>query len=89
MTENVSIHIDGHVIENEPVVKLLGLYINDLLNFDAHIDNICRKAGRKLNVLARLPGVLNVECKLLLFYSFILSYFEYCTAICYFAVGIR
>ena len=84
VTENVSIHVDGHVTENEPVVKLLGLYIDDLLNFDAHVDNICRKAERKLNVLARLSCVLNVECKLLLFYSFILSHFEYCTAIWYF-----
>ncbi len=76
MTENVSIHVDGHVIENEPVVKLLGLYIDDLLNFNAHGDNICCKAERKLNVLARLSGVLNVECKLLLFYSFILSHLD-------------
>ncbi len=83
LTENVSIHIDGHVRENEAVVKLLGLYtcIDDLLNFDAHVDNICHKAGRKLNVPARLSGVLNMECRLLLLYSFILSHFEYCTAI--------
>ncbi len=57
VTENVSIHVDGHIIENEHVVNLLGLYIDDLLNFDAHVDNICPKAGRKLNVLARLSGV--------------------------------
>ena len=37
-----------------------------------------------LNVLARLSGVLNVECKLLLFYSFILSHFEHSTVIWHF-----
>ncbi len=70
----------AEVIRGLEKVALLGLYIADLLNFDVHVDNICRKAGRKL-VLARLSGVLNVECKLLLFYYFILSHFEYCTAI--------
>ncbi len=86
MAENVSIHVDGCVtcIRKENVVQLLGLYINDLLSFGVHVDNICRKAGRKLNVLARLSGVLNVECILLLFYSFILSQFEYCATIWHF-----
>ena len=71
MAENVSIHVDGHIIGNEPVVNLLGLYIDDLLNFDAQVDKICRKAGRKVNVLAGLSVVLNVECKLLfLFFYF-------------------
>ncbi len=65
MTENVSIHVDGHIIGNEPVVILLGLYIDHLLNFDAQVDKIWRKAGRKLNVLAGLSVVLNVECNLL------------------------
>ncbi len=86
MAENISINFDGYVIRNEDVVKLLGLYIDDLLNFGAHVDdNICRKAGMKLNVLTRLPGVLNLKCKLLLFYSFILSQFEYCATIWHFS----
>ncbi len=70
MTENVSINVDAYVIRNEHVIKLLGVYIDDLLNFDAHVDNICRKAGRKMNVLARLSGVFNVSyCYLIhLFY---------------------
>ncbi len=59
---------------------MLGLYIDDLLNFDAHSDIRGCKAGRKLHVLDRLPGVVNVECKLLQIYSFTLSQFEYCAA---------
>ena len=88
MTENVSIHVDGHVIENEPVVKLLDLYIDDLLNFDAHVDNICRKTGRKLNILARLSGVLNVECKLLLFYVILNVLYCYFTLLFYHILNI-
>ncbi len=57
----------------------MGLYIDDLLNFGAHV-NICRKAGRKKSVLATL-SVLNVECKLLLIYS---SFLSVCVAIGHF-----
>ncbi len=39
----------------------------DLLNFDAPVGNI-------VTCFTGLSGVLNVECKLLLFYSFILSF---------------
>ncbi len=30
MTKHVSLNVDGYVIRNEPVVKLLGLYTDDL-----------------------------------------------------------
>ena len=47
MAENVSINVDGYVTRNEHGVKLLGLFINDLLKFGAHVDNICGKEGWK------------------------------------------
>ncbi len=72
------------VIENQPVVKLLGLYVDSLLDFNFYIDAICRKAGRKLNVLARLSKLLSTESKLMLFYSFILAQFEYCAVVWHF-----
>ncbi len=79
MTENVLINADGCVIRNEPVVKIVVfIYIDALLNFRAHVNSICRKSRKRLNVLARLSGVLDVEFRLLLFYSFILSQLEHC-----------
>ena len=54
-------------------------YVSTLFKYKT--DNICRKGELKLNVLARLPGDLNVECKLLLFFSFILSHSKYCSLI--------
>ena len=41
-------------------VKLLGVYFDQKLSFSAHIDELCRKAGRKLSVLARLSKTLDV-----------------------------
>ncbi len=71
-------------IENQLVVKLLGLYVDSLLDFNVHIDYICRKTGRKLNVLARLSKTLSTGSKLIHFYYFILVQFEYCAAVWHF-----
>ncbi len=58
----------GSIIENQPAVKLLGLHVDNLLSFNGHIDVICRKAGRKLNVLSRLSKALSTESKLSVFF---------------------
>ena len=42
---------------------------------------MCKKAGRKINVLARLSAHLYINSKLTLFYAFVLSHFQYCSSI--------
>ncbi len=67
------------------MIKLLGLHVDNLLSFNAHIDVICRKAGRKfLNVLSRISNTLSTESKLSIFYSFIVAQFEYCAVVWHF-----
>ena len=41
-------------IETEDVVKLLGVDIDFNLKFDCDIQNICKKAGKQLNLLRRI-----------------------------------
>ena len=62
-------------------VKLLGVYIDRQLNFNVHITEMCKKAGRQLNVLGRLEKVLNTSDKMRLFECFIMSDFNYCPTI--------
>ena len=76
--------VGGSEIQNQTVVKLLGVYHDNLLLFDDQVDEICRKAGKKLNVLGRLSKSFDVESKLILFHSFILSHFEYCAVVWHF-----
>ncbi len=54
-------------------VRLLGVYLDQKLSFDYHVDELCRK----LSVLARLTKTLDVARKLLLFHAYTLSQFEY------------
>ena len=37
--------------------KLSGVHINITIYFDEHVSNLCKKAGRKLSVLARLSSL--------------------------------
>ena len=55
--------------------------IDKKLNFNEHVSGICSKAGRQVNVLARLSRTLNRQNKLLLYHSFVDCYFNNCCVI--------
>ena len=59
-------------------VTLLGINIDFKLSFSLYIDELCKKAGRKINVLSRLSKVLNQEAKYQLFQTFVISHFNFC-----------
>ena len=42
---------------------------------------LCNNAGRQINALSRLSNVLNVDTKILISETFILSHFMYCCII--------
>ena len=42
----------------ESSVKLLGIVIENKLNFEKHISNICKKASNQLNAICRLQTFL-------------------------------
>ena len=44
--------------------KLLGVVIERNLNFDEIVFDLCKKAGRKLSVLARLSNYMSFEKKI-------------------------
>ena len=76
--------IDGTEIKCEEQVKLLGISIDFLLNFDAQISIICKKVARQLNVLQRLSKFLNENTRLTVFKSFVRSNLNFCPIIWHF-----
>ena len=58
--------------------NLLGVIIDHQLNFDEYLVSPCKKAEKKLSVLARLANFLSLEERKLLMKSFIESQFGYC-----------
>ena len=61
--------------------KLLGLDIDRNLNFNEHASSLCRKAGNKLSVLARLSNFMSFKQRRIPLKTFIGSQFGYCLLI--------
>ena len=55
------IKIGNEEITGSTTVKLLGVTIDNKLNFKEHITNICKKANQKLHALARIAKYLDTE----------------------------
>ena len=72
------ISIDQKNIKTSSSVELLGVHIDDELNFNLHISKICRSAANKLHALIRLRMFLNFEEKKALINSYFYSSFNYC-----------
>ena len=77
-TINKSIVINNKTIESSKSVKLLGLTIDNKLNFGIHINNICKVGRAKIKGLGRIKNRLNLSQAKILYNSFILSQFNYC-----------
>ena len=76
--KNIPLTIDNQTIKSVLSVELLGIHLDDTLNFNLHISNICRSAANQLNALIRLKIYLNFNEKRLLINSYIISNFNYC-----------
>ena len=75
---NIPLTIDNQTIKSVPSVELLGIHLDDKLNFNLHISNICRSAANQLNALIRLKSYLNFNAKRVLISSYIIPNFNYC-----------
>ena len=50
----VGIKVANMTIMSGEKVKLFGIHIDNRLNFDYHISQLCKKAGKKLYALTRI-----------------------------------
>ena len=75
---NEKIQISNEDIQIVPSVKLSGITIDDRLNFNNHISNICKSTTNQLNALVRLKIFLGSNERKVLVNNFVLSNFNYC-----------
>ena len=74
---NQTINIDQKEIKAVSKVKLLGIEIDDKLNFNHPINNICKSASNQLSALIRLKHLLGFEDKKVPVNTFVMSNFNY------------
>ena len=77
---NILLTNDNQTIKSVPSVDLLGIHLDDKLNFNLYISNICRSAGNQLTALIWL-SYLNFNAKRVLINSYIISNFNYCALV--------
>ena len=79
------INLKNNQITNSKCEKLLWIKIDHKLTFYAHIDEICKKAGQKMNTLSRVIPYMNITKRRSLLNTFFMSQFTYCplTWICH------
>ena len=76
--ESVWAKIGNEKIWESNEEKLLGINIDNKLNFVKHVANICKIANRKLTAIARCSNLLSFEKMKTLITTFVESQFAYC-----------
>ena len=79
--ENVWVKMGDEKIWESAKQKLLGMEIGRNLNFDDQVISLCKNAGRKLAVLARLSKFMSFKQKRIVMKTFVESQFGYCPLI--------
>ena len=75
------IAVDNQKIKVVSYVKLLGLQLDDKLNFNLHISNIWESAANQLNALIVLTKFINFEEKKILIKIYFMANFHYCSLV--------
>ena len=75
---------NGFTFQSKPSVKVLGVTIDDPLQFSDHVSACCSKAVRQLNALSRIARHINLKSKSIIYNSFIASNFSYCPPVRHF-----
>ena len=72
------IYLDGAFLESEDIVKLLGLQVDDNLDFEEYVKLVLNLANKKLYALIRISKFVTQEKIKMLVRAFIESLFNYC-----------
>ena len=65
-------------------LDLLGMTIDNQLNFDKQVSLICKKVNNQLSVMIRFCKLVNTSTMLKRYKAFVLPYFQYCSTVQHF-----
>jgi len=73
-----AIHIKNETLEHVTTYKYLGVQLDKNLNFDTHIDDMCKKVRQRLGVLRRVRDYLDEDTALMLYNALVMPVIDYC-----------
>ena len=62
--DEFGISLNGHVITRGNTLKMLGVTLDDKLNFNEHVCNMCQRASCQINALKCSSNFLNEQCRM-------------------------
>ena len=77
-TSQSELKIGNVTIKSGICEKLLGIKIDNKLRLNAHVEDLCKKASRKVHALARVTSYMTVSKRHILMNAFFRSQFSYC-----------
>ena len=83
--ETIDLNINGEEIKGQNWVTLLGIEIENELNFHNHISNFYKNAGNEINAISRIQSFLGQKEKEALVNTFVYSNFNYCSLVWHFS----
>ena len=78
---DISINFSGNVISPSKQVKNLGVYFDNYMNFNIHIDEMTRKISGLLFYLNRIKDQLDSTIRTIVVQSLVLTVLNYCSTI--------
>ena len=67
--------------KKETEVKFLGIYIDEGLTWNLHLNYICKKVSKSVGIMYRFCFFLSSNTKIYLYYTLIYHYLTYCTTV--------
>ena len=77
----LEISINNKQVPNESKLTLLGVEVDNKLNFNEQATKICKKVSKQLGVMSRIKKILPTNTKKTLYRAFILPHFLYCSEV--------
>ena len=79
--EKLKIQVSSCSMRTEDIIKMLGIYTSNNLNFDYHVNQLCKKTSKKLHALARIAKYMDINKQTMLMKAFVSSQIFYCPLI--------
>ena len=76
--EDLKIQVSSCSRRNEDSVKLLGIHIDNALNFDYHVNHLYQRTSKKLSALAGIAKYIDINKQRMLMKDFVSSQVSYC-----------
>ncbi len=78
---DLSLHINNELVESVTVFKYLGVFLDQTLSFDHHIERVYKKTCSKVGLLKKVRHYIHHSTALTLYKSLVLPHIDYCDVV--------